>query len=252
MGVQSTAMYLMSSGGLYDKADYAIFADPQAESKATYKMLDWLLNWQKENDGIPIIINRDHNILEDTLNGVNALGRKFVTIPAFSENGGMVMRQCTGEYKVRPVLKEIRKLYGLKKNQHLPPTELWLGISIDESSRMKDNVIKAITNKYPLIDLMMSRSMCINFFKNNNIPVPSKSSCVFCPYHSDSFWKDIKNDNSAWQTILDVDNKIRNNTKRGEKDKLYLHRSLKPMSEAYFQENQLDLFENECEGHCGL
>ena len=31
LGVQSTAMYLMSSLGYIDRADYAIFADPGAE-----------------------------------------------------------------------------------------------------------------------------------------------------------------------------------------------------------------------------
>jgi hypothetical protein len=255
MGVQSTALYLMSSIEKYDKADYAIFADPQAESKETYKMLNWLLEWRKKNNGIPIIINRDHNILNDTLNGVNALGRKYLTIPAHSESKSMVMRQCTGEYKIRPVLKEIRKLYNLKKGQRLPTTELWLGISIDEASRMKENTIKALKNKFPLIELMMSRLDCINFYKKNNFPVPPKSSCVFCPYHSDKTWREKKLKNGTeWKTAVKVDNKIRNMYKDIEylKEKVYLHRNCKPLSETYFQENQMDLFENECEGHCGL
>ena len=36
LGVQSTAMYLMSSLGYIEKADYAIFADPRAEHPKTY------------------------------------------------------------------------------------------------------------------------------------------------------------------------------------------------------------------------
>ena len=32
----------------------------------------------------------------------------------------------------------------------------------------------------------------------------------------------------------------------------YLHRSLKPLDEVYLQEDQGNLFENECEGHCGI
>jgi hypothetical protein len=36
-------------------------------------------------------------------------------------------------------------------------------------------------------------------------------------------------------------------------DKLYLHRNCVPISEVNFNEdnNQLDLFNNECEGYCG-
>ena len=37
LGQQSTAMYLMSSVGFIERADFAVFADPGSESKATYK-----------------------------------------------------------------------------------------------------------------------------------------------------------------------------------------------------------------------
>ena len=56
MGVQSTALYLMSSMGYkVPRADFAIFADPQAEHPKTYKILDWLLDWKEKNNGIEII-----------------------------------------------------------------------------------------------------------------------------------------------------------------------------------------------------
>ena len=99
----------------------------------------------------------------------------------------------------------------------------------------------------------MQRSDCIQFFKDNNFPIPVKSSCVFCPYHSDSYWLEMKKENSKeWKTAIKVDGAIRDSSQRGVRDKLYLHRSLKPLNEVYFQENQLDMFDNECEGHCGL
>ena len=36
LGIQSTAMYIMSTLGDIDRADYAIFADPGAELPDTY------------------------------------------------------------------------------------------------------------------------------------------------------------------------------------------------------------------------
>jgi len=33
---------------------------------------------------------------------------------------------------------------------------------------------------------------------------------------------------------------------------VYLHQSLQPLEEVDFNEDQIDLFDNECEGHCGL
>ena len=68
MGVQSTALYLMSCNGDLPRADYAIFADPGAEHKDTYKMLEWLLDWAEKNDGIPIVVNKESSILKDLMN----------------------------------------------------------------------------------------------------------------------------------------------------------------------------------------
>ena len=52
MGVQSTAVYLMSSMNYkLERADYAVFSDPGAEHKKTYEMLNWLLAWKEENNG---------------------------------------------------------------------------------------------------------------------------------------------------------------------------------------------------------
>ena len=138
LGVQSTAMYLMSSLGHIERADYAIFADPGAEHPKTYDMLEWLLAWRFLNKGIPIYVEKK-NLLRDTMRGTNSLGKKFVTIPAFSESGGMVQRQCTGEYKIWTVKDKVRELQGLKPRQRMKPCEMWLGITMDEASRMKES-----------------------------------------------------------------------------------------------------------------
>ena len=252
MGVQSTAMYLMSSMGKMERADVAIFADPGAEHKDTYNLLEWLLAWVEKNNGIPIIINKENNLLRDLMKKQNMYGGRWSAIPAFGESGGMMRRQCTADYKIKPVIKSIRSLHNLKPYKRMKPTELWLGISIDEASRMKDSRHFNIKHKFPLIEKYFSRSDCINYFKNNKFPIPGKSSCVFCPYHSDSFWKEIKEENgTAWKTSIKVDETIRDSSQRGLDDNLYLHRTLLPLEEVQFAD-QVDLFEDECEGYCGI
>ena len=135
----------------------------------------------------------------------------------------------------------------------MKPTEMWLGISTDEIQRMKWSRMYNIEYFYPLIYHNISRNDCVKFFKDNNFPVPVKSSCVFCPFHSDKFWLDIKKENGdAWKDSVRADRAIRDSSARGVKDKLYLHRSLKPLEEVDLNEDQLDLFEEECEGYCGL
>jgi hypothetical protein len=251
LGVQSTAMYLMSSMGEIERADAAIFADPGAEHPKTYEMLEWLVAWRFFNKGIPVYVEKK-NLLRDTMRGTNSLGKKFVTIPAFSESGGMVQRQCTGEYKIWTVKDKVRELQGLKPRQRMKPCEMWLGITMDEASRMKESQMYNITYKYPLIDLRLRRSDCISFFKKNDYPIPMKSSCIFCPYHSDKFWKDLKSEgNGVWDLAVEVDEAIRDASKRGLNDKLFLHRTCLPLDQVQFADQQ-SLWEEECEGYCGL
>ena len=83
-------------------------------------------------------------------------------------------------------------------------------------------------------------------------PIPVKSSCVFCPYHSNRTWREIKeNYPEEWKKVIKVDKAIRDSSKRGDQDQLFLHRSLKPIEEAYLQEDQEELFMCE-EGFCGI
>ena len=135
MGMQSTALYMMSSLGDFERADVAIFSDPMAEHQKTYELLEWLLDWQKKNDGIPVEVVST-NLYQDILNGVNKNGYPFVQIPAFGK-GKMIKRQCTYDYKIEPVEKKLRELYKLKKHKRMPMTEMWLGITIDEAQRFK-------------------------------------------------------------------------------------------------------------------
>jgi hypothetical protein len=67
----------------------------------------------------------------------------------------MLRRQCTSDYKIKPVVQKIRELLGLEKNEKRKKgtkVDLLMGISQDEISRMKRNPIKYINNVYPLVE----------------------------------------------------------------------------------------------------
>ncbi len=249
LGIQSTTMYLMSSLYYMDRADYAIFADPGAELPDTYELWDSLNDWAKYNNGIPLI-KKKKSLYKDIIDSQN--GDRVASIPAFTESQGMVRRQCTNEYKINVVVQEVRKLHGLKKGQRMKPTEMYLGISLDEIQRMKESQLYNIEYKYPLIDKRITRSDCVKFLEERSFHNIKKSSCVFCPYHSNKNWKEIKqNYPEEWGKVIKVDRAIRDSSKRGLSDKLFLHRTLVPISEAYLQEDQEELFMCE-EGFCGI
>ena len=251
MGVQSTAMYMMSSKNIIERADHAVFADPGAELPRTYEILEFLQDWASLNDGIPIHVTNEKNLLQDIMKAQYSRGVRWASIPAFTESGGMIMRQCTGEYKINPVIQKVRELHGLKRKQKMPQTEMWLGITMDEIQRMKESQLARIDYVYPLIEQRMTRGDCLKIFERFEFPVPPKSSCVFCPYHSDKNWKEIKEKlPEEWEKCVEIDNTIRDATRKGLQDKLYLHRSLIPLERIEFADQQ-ELFMCE-EGFCGL
>jgi hypothetical protein len=270
LGQQSTALYLMSSTGFIERADYAIFSDPGSESKETYEHLKWLKKWSKQNNGIPIIHTGKKSLYKDLIHGTGSSGSRFASIPAFTkdENGniGILKRQCTEEYKTQEIFRAIRKLYGLKARKRTPDTEVWLGISLEEMERMKYPRTNLMTFVDPFLNVkskkggheqvpyttIFSRADCIEWLKANDFPVPPKSACTFCPFQSDQRWRELKLNNPAeWKKVVKLDELIRNSKYKGVKQPIYLHRSAQPLKDVDFQENQLDLFISECSGVCG-
>ena len=266
MGVQSTALYYMSSMGEIDRADYAIFADTGAEKSATIEYYHKLDKWQKQNNGIPIIRIVKKNILNDLLNKQNSSGTRIASLPAFSKTG-MLRRQCTSEYKIYQIDKQIKEIYGLTKYARYPKTEIWFGITLDEASRMAIPQQGWKINVYPFIGYKIHRdckqehmgienpvrrSELINWYDNNNIEQPVKSACYFCPFQSDKSWIDTKNNYpDDWDNAIKVDNAIRDSSKRGTRDKIYVHRSAIPLKDVKFDESQTD-FWGECSGNCHI
>ncbi len=263
-GVQSTVMALMANEG-YDgipKPDFAIFADTGWEPKSIYEHLDWL----KTQLDYEVVHVTAGNIKENTLNGTNPHNRQYIDMPVWviNEDRGKSVgkRTCTNEYKVKPIRNELRNRLGLKSREVCPKdiqVHMWLGISVDEASREKPSKENWITNKYPLIDRGYSRAQLYRWFKERypDRALP-RSACIGCPYHSDSMWKEMKeNDPTSFADAVAVDWAIRNSPQaRGAlKGQAFLHKSRKPLNEVQFAPNlpsETQHMEQECEGLCGI
>ena len=250
-GVQSSTLALMIEKGKIPMVDAAIFADTQAESKETYQFFGWL----RSQLSYPVYIISKGNLTEHLLN------TDFPIAPFYSFNTvtgkkGLMMRQCTNDYKIQPIIQQVRKLLGLKKREKIKKhikVDMLMGISKDEIFRMKPNRMPYITNVYPLIDLNMRRQDCINWFKKYYDKTPPRSACIYCPYKNDKEWIHLKTHNpEEWQQVIEFDKKIRNNSRKKEEE-VYVHKSCKPIIEVDLnkEDNQLDLFDGLCEGYCG-
>jgi hypothetical protein len=97
----------------------------------------------------------------------------------------MVRRQCTREYKITPIRRQVRQLWQAAGQ---PPVEQWLGISLDEAHRMRTSDVAYITNAYPLVETHMTRKDCVRWLTAHGWTEVPKSACIGCPFRSDARW----------------------------------------------------------------
>tara|TARA_B100000161_G_scaffold75395_1_gene51955 strand:- start:53 stop:886 length:834 start_codon:yes stop_codon:yes gene_type:complete len=265
-GVQSSTLALMIHRGEIRMVDCAIFADTQAEPPKVYEWLEFI----KKTVSYPVHIvtwrNLEQDVLDASKGEYQAFRIPFYTKNKETEQKGMLMRQCTADYKIKPLTIKVRELLGYKKGDRInineAKVEMLFGISTDELRRMRINPLRYVENQYPLInDFGMSRQDCIAWMKDKNYPMPTKSACYFCPFHSQSGWKEIKENNpELFKKAVQMDKQIRDQEKykikNKFKDELYLHRSCEPLDKALEDDGQLDIFDgfgSICdEGMCGV
>jgi hypothetical protein len=256
-GVQSSTLLLLAAAEEFGQPpQLAIFADTGWEPRAVYEHLAWL---EHEVHGVIEIARVAAGNLRDdalaTARGERVRNRKgFASFPAhLATSGGpkgQLRRQCTSEYKVRPIRRELRRRgFGPRV-----PVEMWLGISLDEFTRMKPADVRYITNRWPLVELRMSREDCLTWWRRNYPGrVPPKSACIGCPYRSDAAWREVKNQPAEWADAVLVDEAIRSLPRI--RSEAYLHPSLRPLGEVHLRDAAPDdaaAFDAECDGVCAL
>ena len=245
-GVQSTTMALMAAHGeIGPMPDCAIFADTGWEPASVYEHLGRL------QAALPFPVYRvtAGNLRADVLARSKTAAGRVAAVPWFMRmpNGDDAMgrRQCTKEYKLRPIQREVVRQMGGRPRRG---TEMWIGISTDEAMRVKPSRVGYIVNRWPLIEARKNRSDCKAWLERAGWTAP-RSACIGCPFRSDEEWKALTPAELA--DAIEVDVAIRHQPKfKGEQ---FAHRSMVPLSEVDFSDGgQPDLFGNECEGMCGV
>jgi len=251
------------------------------QSTTVYLLDDLHLDWLERLGRTPILRRTVGKLGNDLIaatnsrrKGINGGGR-FASIPAFTafsegEPIGIVKRQCTKEYKIEIIQKTIRReILGLPPGRPVPKDVLvhqHYGISFDERSRASRIYERYIGLRswrphFPLLDRTWTRSDCLKFLETRVPQEVPKSACVFCPFHRDSEWRRLKEtDSEGWARAVEIDSGLRRPgaaVNRKLYQKLYLHKSCRPLAEIDFENRQTGFdfgigLENECEGGCGV
>lgn len=248
-GVQSFTLAAMSALGELEPVDVALHGDTTWERQATYEFARQWTPWL-EKRGMRIVQVSDKNATSITNETTNI----FIPARTIFKDGkpsGLLPRQCTERWKIRPIRRWTRQ-------QGVTQAEMWLGITVDEIERAKASQVKWIENRFPLLEIGMTRNDCMAWLHKNGLPVPPKSSCVFCPFHRRAVWREMKQANGPdWETAVKIDEIIR---EKHSDFYSYVHPDLIPLSEIKIaddfgatQTNFLDLFNAECDsGYCFL
>ena len=271
-GVQSSCLALMAAKGqITPMPDFAVFADTQAEPQSVYDWLDWL----ETQLPFPVYRVTKGSLEDDSLKPAKATkkalhydeGEEYMRriIPLFGimpsgNKTAAIGRSCTADYKIRQIEKCIIEKAKIERGQKNVTVTQWIGISWDEIQRMKDARLPWTQLRWPLIERRMTRQMCLNWMRDNGYPEPPRSACVWCPFHSDTEWRRLRDEEpKEFARAIEFDKNIR---ALGEKDRamnmqVYLHNSCKPLDEINFdsdeqQGQQVWDFQAECEGMCGI
>lgn len=278
-GVQSSTIALMAAHGEIEPIDAAIFADTLWEPREVYTWLICLEGFIfKQLNPFPVYRVCHGDLKLNILEKHKESGSRFAAIPFFTETGGRGKRQCTGDFKIQPIGKEIRRLCGIGEPDPTPKkpdkkrgwkkseyAEVIKGISWDEIERMNESKYRWERFAYPLIDLRMTRGDCLEWMKSHGYPEPPKSACLGCPFHDDAAWARLKKESpEEFAEVVEVDHAIRAaGPVRGMSQLEYMHRSLQPIDEIDFErwrmerkekagQTTINDFINECEGVCGV
>lgn len=275
-GVQSSTLALMyakehafamsngSHRGIGRPPDAAIFADTGGEPAAVYKWLDWL----EKQLPFPIYRVARGNLWEAAtrVRTTRDGERSYVAIgiPVHTVEGlrkGIGMRQCTKTFKIDPIERKARELTGMKRitKKDGVQVQMLIGISLDEYERMKPSRRPWIEASWPLIDAGMSRADCLTWMERNGYPLPPRSACTYCPFHSDDEWLNLTD--SEFADAVQKEKQLQDAYEAASaiRSKPYFHRSRVPLDQVKFKPTggkdlakQLNMFRNECAGMCGV
>ena len=231
-GVQSTAVLVLQAQGKlqYDAFVFANVGD-DSENPDTITYVEQYAKPFAAQHGIELVeVAKMRHGEQETLYQWLERDEKSIGIPVYLGSGMPSRRNCTSQFKI-DVIARWQKARGATKEN---PAIVGIGISMDEIQRMRnDSGIAWQTLEYPLIDLRMNRRDCVKVIESAGLPVPPKSACWFCPFHSRENWKSLKREKpELFSRAVQLEDMLNARREALGKDRIYLHTNLIPLASA--------------------
>jgi hypothetical protein len=200
---------------------------------------------------------------QETLYGsLTRPGSRSLPIPVRMRNGAPGTRSCTADFKIRVIERELRRRGATKDD----PALVAIGISVDEFQRAApglDPKSPLQVRTYPMLyrsvldpysdDLGLRREDCPDIIRGAGLPVPPKSACWFCPFHTLGQWRRMKSEEpETYAKSVELEAMLNRRRDSLGKDHVYLTRFGKPLDEVCVgtQDSMLDEDEGCESGWC--
>ena len=212
-GVQTIAMCVLVATQKIPPPQYIIAADTGREMPTTWE-------YAREH-ATPLLarVGLDLHIAPHDLATVDLYGHNGdLLMPVFTSTGKL-STYCSGEWKARVVDRYARRVLGI-----VGPIVNWIGFSLDEQRRVKGHDGR----RYPLLELMLTRTDCERIILDAGLPLPKKSRCWMCPHQHNAEWREVRADPELWSQAVAIDTELRDADERGG---VYLHSDRKPLDQ---------------------
>lgn len=252
-GMQSTALALMSCEVRMGKRKYplvpiydaVIYCDLGKEPPWVYEQVEFIKR-ACDNCGIPFYI-LDTPLYDDY---VENFGKNRVSSIPFWSVGpegkkGKMLRLCTIDHKISAIQKFCRReLLGYRpyqrtRKEDIKAHQMHIGFSKEESHRKTENKHPMYINKFPLIEMGLTRADNYKYIKEVWGLDTKASACNICPFHRNYFFKNLKeNHPEDYKDVVFMDKLLEEKQPFTKiQSKLYISRSRKRIQ---------DLTDEEC------
>lgn len=249
-GVQSSALIVLAVQGRIDPIDAALFCNTGDDSEHPDTLIyvrDVMKPYCNTNGIVLHELQRVVKGESQTLYGrIMNHSRDSLSepIPVRGYTGAPMSRSCTIDHKIKVLERWI------KTNAPLLPAETLIGISIDEIERAKTGTNKYEIRKFPLLELGLNRVDCARVIADAGLPVPPKSSCYFCPFHTRLTWAELRRDRpDLFEKAAEIEDTLNARRRKRDKPPVYLTDRRIPLRQAIHTQ-QDSLFGNEMDGEC--
>lgn len=239
-GVQSTALLVLAARGDIDFPLF-LFANVghDSEHPATLNYVRQVAMPYAVDHGIELVElqRRRRDGTPETLMGrIDRLPRSIPIPVRMGQDGAPGNRTCTLDFKIRVILRELKRRGATADT----PATVAIGFSTDEIERVKDSRHPEETFVHPLVNLGINRNGAQNLIRDAGIPVPPRSACYFCPFHTLDEWRTLRRRTpDLFQQAVELERKVHARGLELGRGEFYLTRAGRPLDQVVHDQGVL-------------